>query len=173
MRTLNKFVYTTALVTYAGQGHWRKLDQFLDASTHLYKRVCPLVRWSVLQWSVSRFFKLRKSRGNVIESLEDKCDKSDKSLWQFPNFRRIFVWTNLLALILRLKKRETDGRTDGRTDPLMKSCECDKQGRHPAVAKSREFCWILLNLLEFAVFEKRLTNKPTDGPTDWWTPFCN
>ena len=46
--------------------------RFLDASTHLYKRVCP----SVGPWSVrgpSRvFFKSRKSRGNDIESLENK-----------------------------------------------------------------------------------------------------
>ena len=44
---------------------------FLDASTHLYKRVCPSVGpWSVRPSRV--FFKSRKSRGNDIESLENK-----------------------------------------------------------------------------------------------------
>jgi len=45
---------------------------FLDASTHLYKRVCPSVRRSV-GWSVGRspvFFQIAEI---------DKFDKSDKS----------------------------------------------------------------------------------------------
>ena len=29
---------------------------FLDASTHLYKRLCPLVRWSVGPWVSDGFF---------------------------------------------------------------------------------------------------------------------
>ena len=86
--------------------------QFLDASTHLYKRVCPSVLWFVC-WSVRRsvrpscvFSKSRKSRGNDKESLENKIwqiwqinltnltNLSDKFVL-VPNFRRIFVRTNL------------------------------------------------------------------------------
>ena len=39
-------------------GHDRHLIRFLDASTHLYKRVCPAVRGSVGPgpWSVTHFF---------------------------------------------------------------------------------------------------------------------
>ena len=43
---------------------WQNLSLFLDASTHLYKRVCPSVRRLVCRsvpWSVSRFFKSQKS----------------------------------------------------------------------------------------------------------------
>ena len=38
----------------------------------------------------------------------------------------------------------------------------------PIIAKG-EFSRIYLNLLEFAVFEKRLTDGPTDGLTDGLT----
>jgi len=72
--------------------------------------VRPSVRRSVRPWSVrpSRvFFKSRKSRGNDIESLENKIwqinltnltNLSDKSIL-VPHFRRIFVRTNLFFLI--------------------------------------------------------------------------
>ena len=79
----------------------------------LYKRVCPSVRRSVGPWSVrpSRvFFKSRKSRGNDIESLENKIwqinltnltNLSDKSILVL-NFRRNFVRTNLFSFSLSL-----------------------------------------------------------------------
>ena len=43
----------------------------------------------------------------------------------------------------------------------------NKAVTRPTVVKSREFCRILLlNLLEFAVFEICVTNGPREGPTD-------
>ena len=39
------------------------------------------------------------------------------------------------------------------------------------IANSCEFSWICLNLLEFAFFEKRLTNRQTHGQTDWQTDW--
>ena len=71
------------------------------------------VRPSVFPWSVrlAFFFKSRKSRGNDIESLENKIwqiwlinltnltNLSDKSIL-VPNFRRIFVRTNLFFLTI-------------------------------------------------------------------------
>ena len=72
----------------------------------VHPSVRPSVRPSVHP-SVSRFFKSRKSRGNDIESLENKIwqilqinltnltNLSDKSIL-VPNFRHIFVRTNLL-----------------------------------------------------------------------------
>ena len=60
-----------------------------------------------------------------------------------------------------------------------------EQGRHQANSCKKawillnfdEFTWIYLNLLEFAIFEKRVTHGRTDGPrTDkasYWVAFCN
>ena len=81
---------------------------FLDASTHLYMRVCQSVRWSVYLsigplrvFFTSEIDKSDKSNKptnltNLTES--DKSDKSDKSLCNsilVPYFRRIFVQANL------------------------------------------------------------------------------
>ena len=45
---------------------WKKTCSFLDASTHLYMRVCPSVR----RWATRFFFKPRNSSGNGIEFIE-------------------------------------------------------------------------------------------------------
>ena len=46
---------------------------FLDASTHLYMRVCPSVRPSVGPWSVPRFFliaEIDKKHHRIIGKVE-------------------------------------------------------------------------------------------------------
>ena len=73
---------------------------FLDASTHLYKRVCPSVvgrsvRPSVCP-SVSRFFYIaeitwKRHRITGKQNLTNLTNLSDKSIL-VPNFRRIFVY---------------------------------------------------------------------------------
>ena len=67
------------------------LDVFLDASTHLYKRVCPSVhrsvRWSV-RGSVMRFFRSRKNDWKWSESIRNLIKTTFKHFYNlsFPIF---------------------------------------------------------------------------------------
>ena len=97
----------------------RLVSPFLDASTHLYKRVCPSISQSVgpsVGPSVSRFFlitEIGKSDKSKPENLTN-LTKSDKSLCNsilVPSFGRIFVRTNLLETISLTKQGHIDNST--------------------------------------------------------------
>ena len=91
----------------------QKLDQiffldflpFLDASTHLYKRVCPSVGPLVHQWvgpsvhqsvgpSVSHFFKSRKSSN--LTNLTDLTSLTNLQIWQIWQISLQFYLSPLL-----------------------------------------------------------------------------
>ena len=66
----------------------------------------------------------------------------------------------------RHREKETDRQTNRQTDRHGPPKYC-KQGRHPANSWEK-FSWIFLSLLEFEVFEKRVTDGPTGGWTHAW-----
>ena len=85
----------------------RNWNPFLDATSHLYKRVCPSVRRSVRRSVgplVAHIF-LNHGNSTNLTNLNCKSDKSDRiwQIWQISlcnsilvaYFRRIFVQTNL------------------------------------------------------------------------------
>ena len=80
-----------------------KKNSFLDAFSHLYKRVCPSVGPSVRR-------SVRRSVGHTRVEIPQKCCFRPKLLAVVLVKNGTFAWFQLVC------DRRTDGRTDGPTD---------------------------------------------------------
>ena len=89
--SFNGFVWPSGIRKMILESENNPRDRFLDASSHLYKRVCPSVGWSVgrsVGPSVTRYFlmmwkwpKWFNKLGNVLVTLSNASLGNSRQLW--------------------------------------------------------------------------------------------
>ena len=113
----------------------KKLESitFLDASSHLYIRVCPSVRPSVgpsvrpsVRPSVHRSVTLSLKTGKLMILIADNdvsCNHIIIQSFHHHEDASLALWALLMSVTRgatdRRTDRPTDRRTDGRTDPVI------------------------------------------------------